>query len=74
VFAVIDHGPGIPTDEIPRLTERFYRIAGVAESGSGLGLALVDEIATWHGGCIDIESETGAGSTFTVELPAAGED
>ena len=74
VFAVIDHGPGIPTDEIPRLTERFYRIAGVTESGSGLGLALVDEIATWHGGCIDIESETGAGSTFSVELPAAGED
>jgi signal transduction histidine kinase len=74
VFEVSDHGPGIAADEIPRLTERFYRIAGAAESGSGLGLALVDEIATWHGGCIDIESETGAGSTFTVELPAAGED
>ncbi len=74
VFEVSDHGPGIPADEIPRLTERFYRIAGAAESGSGLGLALVDEIATWHGGCIDIESETGAGSTFTVELPAVGED
>ncbi len=74
VFEVSDHGPGIPADEIPRLTERFYRIAGAAESGSGLGLALVDEITTWHGGCIIIESETGAGSTFTVELPAAGED
>jgi len=74
VFEVSDHGPGIPADEIPRLTERFYRIAGAAESGSGLGLALVDEIATWHGGCIYIESETGEGSTFAVELPAAGED
>lgn len=74
IFEVSDHGPGIPADEIPRLTERFYRIAGAAESGSGLGLALVDEITTWHGGCIIIESETGAGSTFTVELPAAGED
>ena len=74
IFEVSDHGPGIPADEIPRLTERFYRIACGTESGSGLGLALVDEIATWHGGCIDIESETGAGSTFTVELPAAGED
>jgi signal transduction histidine kinase len=74
VFEVSDHGPGIPADEIPRLTERFYRIAGAAESGSGLGLALVDEIATWHGGCIYIESETGEGSTFTVELPAVGED
>jgi signal transduction histidine kinase len=74
VFSVCDHGPGIPADEIPRLSERFYRIAGAAESGSGLGLALVDEIATWHGGCIYIESEIGSGSTFTVELPAVGED
>ena len=56
VFSVCDHGPGIPADEIPRLSERFYRIAGAAESGSGLGLALVDEIATWHGGCIYIDS------------------
>jgi len=74
VFSVCDHGPGIPADEIPRLSERFYRIAGAAESGSGLGLALVDEIATWHGGCIYIDSEIGSGSTFTVELPAVGED
>jgi signal transduction histidine kinase len=74
VFSVSDHGPGIPADEIPRLSERFYRIAGATESGSGLGLALVDEIATWHGGCIYIESEIGSGSTFTVELPTAGED
>ena len=74
VFSVCDHGPGIPADEIPRLSERFYRIAGATESGSGLGLALVDEIATWHGGCIYIESEIGSGSTFTVELPAVGED
>ena len=74
VFSVCDHGPGIPADEITRLSERFYRIAGAAESGSGLGLALVDEIATWHGGCIYIDSEIGSGSTFTVELPAVGED
>jgi len=74
VFEVNDHGPGIPADEIPRLSERFYRVPGAAESGAGLGLALVDEIATWHGGCIDIESEIGAGSTFTVDLPVAGED
>ena len=74
VFSVCDHGPGIPADEIPRLSERFYRIAGATESGSGLGLALVDEIATWHGGCIYIESEIDSGSTFTVELPAVGED
>lgn len=74
VFSVCDHGPGIPADEIPRLSERFYRIAGATESGSGLGLALVDEIATWHGGCIYIESEIGSGSTFTVQLPAVGED
>ncbi|KKK68666.1 hypothetical protein LCGC14_2941760, partial [marine sediment metagenome] len=53
--------PGIPADEIPRLTERFYRIAGAAESGSGLGLALVEEIAA------KVKKE------FTVESTMPGE-
>lgn len=67
-----DRGPGIPAESLPRLFERFYRVPGSGAGGSGLGLAMVREIAEWHGGCVRVESEMGAGSVFIVELPAAG--
>lgn len=70
---VRDDGPGIAPEALPRLFERFYRAPGAGGGGSGLGLAMVREIAEWHGGCVHVESEPGAGSAFTVELPAAGE-
>jgi signal transduction histidine kinase len=70
---VRDDGPGIPPEALPRLFERFYRVPGSGGTGSGLGLAMVREIAEWHGGCVKVESEPGAGSTFTVELPASGD-
>jgi signal transduction histidine kinase len=70
VFAVADHGPGIPEDARRHLFERFYRVPGVEGTGSGLGLALVDEVVTWHGGCIELDSTVGRGSIFTVRLPA----
>jgi signal transduction histidine kinase len=70
--AVVDHGPGIPTAELPRIFERFYR--GEAErqrEGSGLGLAIAQWIAEGHGGVIAVRSVEGQGSEFLVELPVS---
>ncbi len=68
---VIDQGPGISLEHLPRLTERFYR-ANVASSrekgGTGLGLAIVKHIVLRHRGDLRIGSELGKGSTFTVIL------
>ena len=70
--AVRDYGPGIASDHLPRLTERFYRV-DVADSrsqgGTGLGLALVKHVLNRHGGRVSIESTRGAGATFTMHLP-----
>jgi signal transduction histidine kinase len=67
---VRDSGVGIPEDEIPHLTERFYRAttAGSVE-GTGLGLAISREIIELHHGRLEVESEAGVGSTFRVRLP-----
>ncbi|MGJ0506260.1 MAG: ATP-binding protein [Methylocystis sp.] len=74
VFSVRDHGPGIPQEHIPRLTERFYRVdAGKsrAKGGTGLGLAIVKHIVLRHRGRLVIESALGEGALFRVTLPAA---
>ena len=74
VIAVTDHGIGIPASEMPRIFGRFYR-ANVPENsripGTGLGLALVDQIVKAHGGRVDVQSTVGVGSTFAVHLPLA---
>jgi two-component system phosphate regulon sensor histidine kinase PhoR len=72
LIAVRDYGPGIASEHIPRLTERFYRVdvtQSRAEGGTGLGLALVKHILNRHRGRLSIESEGGSGATFTVRLP-----
>jgi len=74
-IAVADDGCGIPSADLPRLTERFYRVdksRGRDLGGTGLGLAIVKHIAQAHGGEIAIESRPGAGTTVRVTLPAAG--
>ena len=72
--AVIDAGPGIEEDDLPRLTERFYR-ADKARSrrlgGTGLGLAIVKHIVNRHRGRLAATSTVGRGSCFTVYLPSA---
>jgi len=73
IFSVRDHGPGVPQEHIPRLTERFYRVdAGKsrAKGGTGLGLAIVKHIVLRHQGRLAIESALGEGSLFRVTLPA----
>ena len=72
--AVIDQGPGIPREHLPRLTERFYRVddARSRESGgTGLGLAIVKHVVERHRGSLDIDSTLGVGTTVTVGLPIA---
>ena len=71
--SVSDTGPGIPSKSIPHLFERFYRVPGSKPSGSGLGLALVRETADAHGATVHVESAEGAGTTFSVIFPMAGE-
>lgn len=75
-LTVSDDGPGIPRADIPRLTERFYRVdrgRSRAAGGTGLGLAIVKHIVNRHRGRLLIESEPGAGASFQVWLPATGE-
>ena len=70
-LAVRDTGTGIPAAELPRMFERFHRIEGQkgrTHEGSGIGLALVNEIAKLHGASVSVESTVGAGSTFVVRL------
>jgi two-component system, OmpR family, phosphate regulon sensor histidine kinase PhoR len=72
-FAVTDTGIGIPTEHIPRLTERFYRVdpgRSRGTGGSGLGLAIVKHVLQRHGASLDIESVQGRGSVFSCHFPS----
>jgi two-component system, OmpR family, phosphate regulon sensor histidine kinase PhoR len=74
--AVRDHGPGIPREHLPRVTERFFRVDPARSrqlGGTGLGLAIVKHILRRHRGHLLIESELGEGSTFVVYLPLLDE-
>jgi signal transduction histidine kinase len=69
---VRDTGVGIPCEAIPRLFERFHRVPNTrsrTHEGTGIGLALVQELVKLHGGFIRVESRLGAGSTFIVSIP-----
>ena len=63
-----DYGPGIPEDEIPLVTKKFYKGSSKAR-GSGIGLAVCDEIVTRHGGELLINNAEGGGLIVTVKLP-----
>jgi len=71
-LVVRDTGVGIPAAQIPRLFERFHRVPNArsrTHDGTGIGLALVQELVTLHGGTIVVSSVEGQGSTFTVRIP-----
>jgi signal transduction histidine kinase len=74
VISVHDQGPGIPADALPHLFEQFYRAPRVevrsgSRTGLGLGLTISRAIVARHGGSIEVESEVGRGSTFSLHLP-----
>ncbi len=73
LIAVEDDGPGIPKKDLPRLTERFYRVdkgRSRAQGGTGLGLAIVKHIVNRHRGQLRIESEEGRFTRVEIWLPA----
>jgi signal transduction histidine kinase len=74
VIRVTDDGVGIPLEAQARLFERFYRVDRARSrdrGGTGLGLAIVKHVTELHQGTVEVESELGRGSTFTVRIPAA---
>jgi heavy metal sensor kinase len=74
VISISDTGIGIPSEELPYIFDRFYRVDKArsrSEGGSGLGLAICQNIIKVHGGTIDVESKVQKGSTFHVRLPLA---
>jgi len=71
-LTVRDSGTGIPAGELPHLFERFHRVAGArgrSHEGTGIGLALVQELVKLHGGTVGVTSEPDRGSSFTVRVP-----
>jgi two-component system phosphate regulon sensor histidine kinase PhoR len=73
-ISVTDNGPGIPLPDQKRIFDKFYRAKDPLDrsiEGSGLGLAMVKHIVKAHGGKIWVQSQLGAGATFTIALPAA---
>ncbi|WP_353948117.1 ATP-binding protein [Sporolactobacillus sp. Y61] len=71
---IADTGMGMTKDQIPRIFERFYRIDKARSrdsGGTGLGLAIVKHLVEAHEGRIDVESEPGKGTTFTISFKKA---
>jgi two-component system sensor histidine kinase BaeS len=70
VVEITDTGPGVPADELPHVFDRLWRgKASSASSGSGIGLAVVRELVSAHGGTVTATSPPGSGATFTIRLP-----
>jgi two-component system OmpR family sensor kinase len=73
-LVVRDHGDGLPPGDPKRLFQRFWRAEGGrtrGRGGAGLGLAIVNEIVTAHGGSVDAANADDGGARFTVRLPGA---
>jgi two-component system sensor histidine kinase CreC len=72
VFTIVDNGPGVPDYALSRVFERFYSLArpGTARKSTGLGLALVREIAHLHGGDVSLENREGGGARAVLWVPS----
>ncbi len=70
IVRIRDYGPGIPEDELPLVKKKFYKGSSKAR-GTGIGLAVCDEIVEMHGGTLTLENAQGGGTLVTVRLPAA---
>jgi two-component system phosphate regulon sensor histidine kinase PhoR len=76
VISVSDRGPGIPTSDLPRIFERFYRVDRSRTrdpGGTGLGLAIVRHLVELHGGSVSAARRDGGGTTVTVRIPESAE-
>ena len=71
VITIRDYGPGIPEEELPHVKYKFYKGSSKAR-GSGIGLAVCDEIVTRHEGRLDIGNAEGGGCVVTIHLPIGG--
>lgn len=72
ILKITDNGVGIPREDLAHIFERFYRVDKARSRDTavtGLGLSIVQQIIRLHGGNIDVQSEPGKGTTFTIELP-----
>ena len=69
VVRIRDYGPGIPEDELPLVKKKFYK-GSTSARGTGIGLAVCDEIVEMHGGTLTLENAEGGGTLVTVRLPA----
>lgn len=72
VIRIRDYGPGIPEDELPLVKKKFYKGSSKAR-GSGIGLAVCDEIVEMHGGRLTLENAEGGGTLVTISIPASGQ-
>ena len=70
LVSIRDFGPGIPEDELPLIKKKFYKGSSKAR-GTGIGLAVCDEIVLMHGGTLILENAEGGGTLVTVKLPAS---
>ena len=72
ILKISDTGVGIPPEDVPHIFDRFYRVDKARSretGGTGLGLSIVQQIVRLHAGSIDVQSQMGKGTTFTIELP-----
>ena len=72
VIRIRDYGPGIPEEELPRVKLKFYKGSSKAR-GSGIGLAVCEEIVTMHGGMLTLENAEGGGTLVTISIPTGEE-
>ena len=72
-ITISDNGCGIPAEHLPRIKDKFYK-ANQTVRGSGIGLAVADEIMQLHNGSLEIESTEGVGTTVTLTIPVVSED
>ncbi|MEM7657642.1 MAG: response regulator, partial [Bacteroidota bacterium] len=72
LIQLADTGKGIPAEQLPYIFDRFYQVKGetaLAQPGTGIGLALVKELVSLHGGSIEVQSEVGQGTSFRLRIP-----
>lgn len=69
ILKVTDKGPGIPTESLPHLFDKFYRVPGTPSGGTGIGLAIAKAIVEMHGGAIEAANISKGGTCFSIKLP-----